>query len=73
MANAFVGMSSARAHRAGMDMEKATVLLLNDADRIYDRKPVTALMNYLENKDGLQQWAGFGVPLIADKQNSEVS
>ncbi|PHZ84151.1 HD domain-containing phosphohydrolase [Paremcibacter congregatus] len=63
VANAFVGMSSARAHRAGMDMVQAATLLLNDADRIYDRKPVTALMNYLENKDGLDQWRDFGVPL----------
>ncbi len=63
VANAFVGMSSARAHRAGMDMEKATLLLLNDADRIYDRKPVTALMNYIENKGGAEQWKEFGTPL----------
>ncbi|VAX07200.1 hypothetical protein MNBD_ALPHA03-1226 [hydrothermal vent metagenome] len=63
VANAFVGMSSARAHRAGMDMEKATLLLLNDADRIYDRKPVTALMNYIENKGGAEQWKEFGIPL----------
>ncbi|MCF8473365.1 MAG: PAS domain S-box protein [Emcibacter sp.] len=64
VANAFVGMSSARAHRAGMDMIKAASLLLNDADHIYDRKPVTALLNYLENKDGLDKWKEFGVPVI---------
>jgi len=66
VANAFVGMSSARAHRAGMDMEKATLLLLNDADRIYDRKPVTALMNYIENKGGAEAWKEFGVPFDPD-------
>lgn len=66
VANAFVGMASARAHRPGMNMEKAILLLLNDADRVYDRKPVAALMNYLENKDGLKQWEEFGVPLIID-------
>jgi len=63
VANAFVGMTSARAHRIGMDMEKATLLLLTDADRIYDRKPVAALMNYLENKGGMDQWRIFGRPL----------
>ena len=65
VANDFVGMSSARAHRPGMDMEKAVLLLLNDTDRIYDRKPVAALMNYLENKDGMEQWKEFSVPLIS--------
>ncbi|NOZ42120.1 MAG: PAS domain S-box protein [Alphaproteobacteria bacterium] len=64
VANAFVGMSSARAHRAGMDMAKAALLLLDDADRIYDRKAVTALMNYLENKNGLEKWQDFGKPLL---------
>ncbi len=68
VANAFVGMSSARAHRPGMDMEKATLLLLNDADRIFDRKPVTALMNYLENKGGVEEWKDFGVPLTSPEQ-----
>lgn len=62
VANAFVGMTSARAHRVGMDMQEAALLLLNDAERVYDRKPVTALMNYLENKDGLLQWQEFAVP-----------
>jgi HD-GYP domain-containing protein (c-di-GMP phosphodiesterase class II) len=71
VANAFVGMSSARAHRQGMEMEKAVLFLLNDADRIYDRKPVAALMNYLENKDGLEQWKEFGTPLILTPDETE--
>lgn len=69
VANAFVGMASARAHRPGLDMEKAALLLLNDADRIYDRKPVAALMNYLENKGGLELWQDFAIPttdILAD-------
>jgi len=64
VANAFVGMSSARAHRSGMDMARAVLMLLDDADRIYDRKVVTALMNYLENKDGLEKWQDFSTPLL---------
>ena len=66
VANAFVGMCSARAHRPGMDMEEAVFLILNDAERIYDRRPVAALMNYIENKDGLEQWKEFGIPLNID-------
>lgn len=65
VANAFVGMSSARAHRAGMNMVEAATLLLNDTYRIYDRKPVTALMNYLENKGGLEEWEDFGISLTS--------
>lgn len=63
VANSFVAMTSTRAHRAGMDMKKATLLLLNDVERIYDGKPVAALMNYIENKGGLEQWEEFGIPL----------
>ncbi len=62
VANAFVGMTSARAHRSGMDMRKAVQILMADADQIYDRRPVVALMNYLENKNGFEEWRAFGTP-----------
>ncbi|MBL4603771.1 MAG: hypothetical protein JKY84_13570, partial [Emcibacteraceae bacterium] len=62
VANAFVGMVSARAHRSGMDMEKAVRILLTDSDTIYDRRPVVALMNYLENKGGTEEWHSFNSP-----------
>ena len=62
VANAFVGMVSARAHRSGMDMEKAVRILLTDSDTIYDRRPVVALMNYLENKGGIKEWHSFNNP-----------
>ncbi|WP_138381059.1 HD domain-containing phosphohydrolase [Luteithermobacter gelatinilyticus] len=62
VANAFVAMVSARAHRPGLDMEEAAMILMNDADRIYDRRPVAALLNYLENKGGLEAWKSFGQP-----------
>ena len=59
VANAFVAMVSTRAHREGMDMNKAIQLLMADADKIYDRRPVVALMNYLENKNGYDEWRYF--------------
>lgn len=62
VANAFVGMTSARAHRSGMDMNKAAQILMGDADIIYDRRPVVALMNFLENKQGLKKWKHFSEP-----------
>lgn len=61
VANAFVGMVSARAHRDGMALDQAALLLFNDADTIYDRRPVAALVHYLENKHGLEQWQDFGI------------
>jgi len=64
VANAFVGMASARAHRPGTDLEETSLALMADAGRIYDRKAVSALMNFLENKGGLQLWQDFGKPLI---------
>lgn len=63
VANAFVGMTSARAHRPGTKLEKASMILLEEAGQIFDRKAVTALMNVLENKDGLSLWQHFGDPL----------
>lgn len=62
VANAFVGMTSARAHRDGMDMSKAVKTLMNDVDKVFDRRPVVALMNYLENKGGKNKWRHFNNP-----------
>jgi len=62
VANAFVGMTSARAHRHGMSMKKAIQILMADADKIYDRRPVVALMNFLENKNGFDLWKSFNEP-----------
>jgi PAS domain S-box-containing protein len=62
VANAFVGMVSARAHRPGLDMDIATSNLLEKAGKIYDRRPVMALVNYLDNRGGRRRWAHFGKP-----------
>lgn len=71
VANAFVGMVSARAHRDGMALDQAAQLLLNEADSIYDRRPVAALMNYLENRQGLERWQDFGA-YIDDEGDEEI-
>lgn len=60
VANAFVGMTSARAYRNGLDMNHAIMSLMEKSDLVYDRRPVVALMNYLENKGGFEQWQHFG-------------
>lgn len=60
VANAFVGMTSARAYRNGLDMKHAITTLMDEVDNVYDRRPVVALMNYLENKGGFEEWQHFG-------------
>ena len=59
VANAFVGMVSARAYRGALTFEKATDILLGDSGSRFDRKPVSALINYLENRGGAEKWACF--------------
>jgi HD-GYP domain-containing protein (c-di-GMP phosphodiesterase class II) len=59
VANAFVGMASTRAYRKAMPFQKAADILLGDAGTRYDRRPVSALLNFLENRDGTTRWAHF--------------
>ena len=62
VANAFVAMVSARAYRAGMSFDEVTGELTGQAGVTYDRRPVSALVNYVENRGGRETWAHFGVP-----------
>ena len=59
VANAFVGMASARAYRDAMTFEKVSDILLSDTGSKFDRKPVSALINYLENRGGKEKWAHY--------------
>ncbi|MCR9221508.1 MAG: PAS domain-containing protein [Alphaproteobacteria bacterium] len=61
-ANAFVGMVSARAWRSGMDFDKAVDILLQEANKKFDRAVVVALANVLDNRGGREHWADFGEP-----------
>jgi HD-GYP domain-containing protein (c-di-GMP phosphodiesterase class II) len=60
VANTFVGMTSARAHRNGLDMLLAITMMMEEGGKKYDRRPVIALMNFIENKGGLSEWKHFG-------------
>ena len=62
VANAFVGMVSARAYRPGLDVDTALAQLLADIGRAFDRRPVAALVNILDNRAGRERWADFGTP-----------
>ena len=62
VANAFVGMTSARAYRAAMPIDEAESRLMSEAGTVYDRGPVSALVSHLENHGGREVWAHFGEP-----------
>lgn len=62
VANAFVGMVSPRAYRGAMTFEKVSAILLDETGSKFDRKPVTALINFLENRGGIERWAHFRKP-----------
>ncbi len=59
VANAFVGIVSARAHRESLGFDKAVDILHADAGKRYERRAVAALQNILENKGGRSRWADF--------------
>jgi len=69
VANAFVGMVSARAHRAGISFDAAIDSLHADAGRKYERACVAALQNILENKGGRDRWASFGDTVLDDSED----
>lgn len=59
VANAFVGMVSARAYRSALQFRKVSDIMMEQSDTKFDRKPVTALVNFLENRGGIRRWAHF--------------
>lgn len=56
IANSFVGMISARAHREGLSYDKTASILQGDAGTRFERRPIAALQNVLENKGGRERW-----------------
>lgn len=62
VANAFVGMTSARPYRAPIPFERACSMLMRQTGTVYDRRPVSALIHYVENRGGREMWADFATP-----------
>ena len=62
VANAFAGMVSARAHRPGMSFDQAEAALTQKTGTVYDRRPVAALLNILDNRGGRDRWAAYREP-----------
>lgn len=59
VANAFVGIVSARAHRESLGFDKAIDILHTETGKRYERRVVAALQNILENKGGRERWSEF--------------
>lgn len=57
VANAFVAMTSARAHRSAADIDEALAVVQKDAGRLVDRRVVAALVNIIENRGGRVRFA----------------
>lgn len=62
VANAFVGMVSPRAFRGALSVEEACTELQKDAGNRYDRRPIAALINHIENRGGAERWRSIGGP-----------
>ncbi len=62
VANAFVGMVSARAYRPGMTFDEAAKALMSGTGTAFDTRPVSSLLNYLDIEGGRERWAHFGYP-----------
>ena len=60
VANAFLGMVSARAYRQGVPFEKVCGILLGESGTKFDRRAVSALINHVENRGGREGWAHYG-------------
>ena len=59
VASAFVYMVSPRSYRDSMTFEEAANSLMQQAGSKFDRKPVSALVNYLDNRGGTEAWAHY--------------
>ncbi len=68
VANTFVAMVSARSYRQGMEFDRAMAILQQETGQAFDRRAVTALINYIENRDGRTEWASFGDPVTTVEQ-----
>ena len=59
VANAFVGMISARAHRNSLGFDSTIDILQKESGTKFDRRAVAALQNILENRDGRSLWTSY--------------
>ena len=53
-----------------MEFRKVLDILMQDTGSKFDHRPVSALMNFLENRGGMEKWAHFRDPPESDKQEA---
>ncbi|MBT7667540.1 MAG: HD domain-containing protein, partial [Rhodospirillaceae bacterium] len=66
VANAFVGMVSARAYRPGMTFDEAAKALMSGTGTAFDNRPVSALLHYMDIEGGRKRWEHFGISPESD-------
>ncbi len=59
VSNAFVAMVSPRAYRPGIGFDQASETLMSQVNKVFDRRVMAALANYLDNRGGRERWADF--------------
>jgi HD-GYP domain-containing protein (c-di-GMP phosphodiesterase class II) len=59
VADAFVAMSSPRAHRRAMTFEQISIVLMEQAGSKFERGVVSALLNHVDNRGGSAKWKHF--------------
>lgn len=62
VANAFVAMVSPRAYRDALAFDDACEALRAQEESTFDRRPVSALINIIDNRGGSERWAHFRTP-----------
>ena len=64
VANALVAIVSPRAGRDALSFDDAIAELMKQAGTLFDRRPVSPLVNVLENRGGRERWAHFRTPRV---------
>lgn len=60
VAASFIAMVNPRNGQTGVSFDQAVTKLMGQNGTRFDRKPVSALINYLDNRGGAEKWADFG-------------
>ncbi len=60
VANSFVALVSERAYRPGATIDEALRVMMDDIGVMYNRAPVAALVNYIDNHRGREDWELLG-------------
>ncbi|HEU0118211.1 MAG TPA: HD domain-containing phosphohydrolase, partial [Alphaproteobacteria bacterium] len=56
VANTYVALVSPRAHRPSLGFKDAVENMMRDVDKVFDRRVVLALANYIENRPNKLDW-----------------